>query len=493
MEPEQLHEFVHDLAEWTRRSGGTLWCGKAAQGSPFYWPPGVTNPGKDALALRAEAYERTLRQSGLHEVAQAEAVAAQQDSTLHAYKELAAYHATTLERAKLMYIGRDISYLAARTEMKEFRLDLDLFYLDPVKKKSLMTCGFMMWDTPIGEAEPRGQLTAQYDINSGELLEVDVVDDMMEGFRESETPVNALSWRILPGSEEVLLIFYTDGSKARQNYERYIAAQKKNLPPGMVLDKEAAALQLSDPQPLEREQVLPLNKTLDWFEVRQSADSDRERLRPTILSDPSYLREAERRQVASDFIEANEKILPMLSQMVKTFVATLAIRRMKLAQREEVPAPRAAVKRMRRSGASEERVTGGVQVVRIGQPLKHRTSSGGGGGKWKVKTIIGPVIRTRQYVPAHDVYREGLWEIEPYLAGPPDAPWSKNAKVFLLGDAPSDATAQKAEGLRTPEGGLREEKRGRPEGKSRPDDPVTFSMRNSIPGDSPMGSNPLSR
>lgn len=433
MDPGQLPEFVHDLAEWTRRSAAALWCGKAAQGAPFYWPPGVKNPGKDALDLREEIYNEALRRGSMPHAAQAEMILAQQRATIPAYRELAAYHATTLEQAKLFYIGRDISYLAARTEMKEFRLDLDLFYLDPVQKKSLMTCGFMMWDTPIGEAEPRGKLTAQYDIDSGELLEVDVVDDMMEGFRDSETPVNALSWRILPETEEVLLVFYTDGSKAREVYERYIAAQKAELPPGTTLDQSAIALHLSDPQPLEREQVLPLNKTLDWFENKDGVDAGRERLQATITSDPSYLRAAERNHVAADFIAANEKILPMLSQMVKTFVATLAIRRMKLAQREEIPTPRPSAKRMRRAGASDERITGGVQVVRLGQPLKHRTkSSGTGGGKWKVKTVIGPVIRTRQYVPAHDEYREGIWEIEPYVAGPPDAPWSANAKVFLL-------------------------------------------------------------
>jgi hypothetical protein len=428
MEPAQLHEFVHDLADWTRRSAGRLWSGKAALGSPFYWPPGVENPEKDALALRRETYDRALRRTGVPEVAHEHMVTVQQAATLRSYEELAAFHAFTLEQAKLLYIGRDISYLAARTEMKEFRLDLDLFYLDPVQKKSLMTCGFMMWDTPIGEAEPRGKLTAQYDRDSGELVDVEVIDDVMEGFRDSETPVNALSWRILPGAKEVLVVFYTDGSKARQNYERHIEAQKADLPPGAIIDKSAVALQLSDPQPLEREQVLPLGTTLGWFE------SDKpERLQSTVRSDPSYLREAERGQVADRFIEANEKILPMLSQMVKTFVATLAIRRMKLARREEIPAPRPAVKRMRRAGVPEERINDGVQVIRIGQPLKHRASaSSGGGGKWTVKTVIGPVIRTRQYVPATGETREGIWEIEPYVAGPADAPWSKNAKVFLL-------------------------------------------------------------
>ena len=430
MEPDQLPEFVHDLAEWTQRSAAALWSGKAALGSPFYWPPGVANPNKAALELRQEVYDQTLRRTGVHAMAHAKMVNEQQKATHRSYQELAAYHATTLRQAKLLYVGKDVSYLAARTEMKEFRLDLDLFYLDPVKKEGLMTCGFIMWDTPIGEAEPRGKLTAQYDARTGELIEVDIVDDMMEGFRDAEGPINAVTWRILPGAKEVLVVFYTDGTKARKGYEQALAAQAADLPPGMVMDRSAVQLQMSDMQPLEREQVLPLNKTLAWFEQTDEP----ERLMATILSDPSFLREAERHHVAENFVAANEKVLPMLSQMVKTFVATLAIRRMKLAQRDVIVAPRSSVKRMRRGGAEPERQEGRTELLRIGKPLTRRASAGssGGGGKWKVKTVIGPVIRTRQYVPAYDEYREGVWMIEPYVAGPEDAPWSRSAKVFLL-------------------------------------------------------------
>lgn len=427
-----LPEFVHDLAQWTRRSGPALWSGKAATGSPFYWPKGVTNPGPDVQRLRQEAYDQALKWTKSHHMAQAQAVEAQQKATVRAFRELADFHATTLEQASLHYVGKDISYLAAKTEMKEFRLDRELFEKEP-GKPGLMSCGFMMWDTPIGEAEPRGQLTAMYD-EDGNLLDVDVVDDMMEGFRDSETPVNALSWRILPESDEVLVTFYTDGQSARRNYERYAEQQKADLPPGMSIDKDAMALQMSDPQPLEREQVLPLGRTLAWFEKKDVDEGGR--LVATIQSDPEYLRAAERNFVGEDFIAANEKVLPMLSQMVKTFVATLSIRRLKLAQREEVPPPKPSVKRMRRDGASEDRQTSPVQVIRIGKPLQHREGKGGGGGggKWKVKTVIGPVIRTKQYVPAYGELRECVPPkvIEPYVAGPADAPWSEKARVYLI-------------------------------------------------------------
>lgn len=471
MEPEQLPEFVHEMAGWARRSGPLIWAAKAAQGSPFYWPPGVTDPSKDALALREEVYGKTLRRTQYHHLAHTVAVEAQRDSTLTSYRQLADHHATTLERAHLFYIGKDIAYLAGRTEMRDFRLDRDLLYLDPIKKTSLMTCGFMMWQTPIGEAEPRGKLTAQYHVRTGELLEVEVTDDVMEGFRDSETPVNALSWRILPDGKNVLLVFYSDGNKVKEAVRRHIEEQKASLPPGASLDEAMAQHAISDPQPLEREQVIPLDTTLAWFE-----DKDAEhRLKATILSDPSFLREAERRHVAKDFIEANEKILPMLSQMVKTFVATLAVRRMKLATREEVAPSRASVKRMRRDGASEERQQGRVQVVRIGGQLKRKTKDGGsGGGKWRVKTIIGPVIRTRQYVPAYDEYRDGVRMIEPYVAGPEDAPWSKNVKVFLLeGDAlDRSAAPEPVKTDTTRKKGTKSERR--------PDDTVTFSVRNPV-------------
>jgi hypothetical protein len=73
--------------------------------------------------------------------------------------------------------------------------------------------------------------------------------------------------------------------------------------------------------------------------------------------------------------------------------------------------------------------------VRLGQPLKHRKPSGTSkAGKWKVRTIVGPYIRTRQYIPAWDTYDETPRLIEPYVAGPDGAPFSDAAanKVFLL-------------------------------------------------------------
>ncbi|MBD3004523.1 hypothetical protein [Streptomyces sp. 5-10] len=422
MEPSMLPEFVHDLATWTRQSAATLWCAKAAQGSPFWWPPGVANPGKAALELREEVYGRMLGQVGEHHLAHGMALEAQQKATIRSYRELADWHADTLEASYRMphKIGKDITYLAARTQMGMYRLELD---------KLPASRGFILWDTPIGEAEPRGQLTAHYEPGTGRLLDVELVDDMMKGFRESDTPVVAASWRVLPGAKEVGVVFYSDGTKARANYEAFAESQRRELPPGMSLDKDAMKLQLSDPLPLEREQVLPLDRTLGWFDD----DSVEERLRPTISSDPSFLREAERRHVGDQFVQANEKVLPMLTQMVKTFVSTLVIRHMKLTAREEVPAPKHSVKRMRRAGADVESQRPAVEVVRIGKPLRHRSNKAkGSGSSWKVKTVVGPVIRTRQYIPARNEYRDGIWEIEPYVAGDPDAPWSERAKVFLL-------------------------------------------------------------
>jgi hypothetical protein len=426
MDPQLLPEFVHDLAVWTRSTAPELWAAKSAQGCPFYWPPELRhNPGQ-LLGLRNAVYDDTLRRTGNHHIAHAATMGAHQDASLESFAQLADYYASTLERAHLLCVGKDISYLAAKTEMKDFRLELDLFRPSPGEGPK--SCGFVTWDTPIGAAEARGAIRAYYEHGVEAPDSVEFIEDMMSEFKDAETPVNAASWRILPGGKEVLVTFYSDGVKAAEVYRAWMEGTRKNLPPGQMIDEHGAKLQLSDPQPLEREQVLPLGETLAWFHEKEKPN----RLTPTIVADPTYLRAAERAHVADKYNEANEAILPMLSQMVKTFVATLAIRRMKLASREEVAAPRASVKRMRRSGASSDRQESRVEVVRIGKAMQRRGKGGSGGGKWKVKTVVGPVIRTRQYVPAHDEYRDGFWEIEPYVAGPLDAPWSDKARVFLL-------------------------------------------------------------
>jgi hypothetical protein len=420
MEPRLLPEFVHDLETWTRESAPTLWSGKSAQGSPFYWPAGISDPSTEAIRNSDRARELMSKKTKDLELIEEASRKAHAATVMSSFTDLANFHADTLETASLHYVGKDIAFLAARAEMKEFRLDAEIL---PT------ATGFIMWDTPIGEAEPRGQLTAYFNTGTGVITDVEVIDDMMEGFRDSETPVNAASWRILEGGEEILVTFYSDGVKAAENYREWASRQKAGH--GMTLDRSVFLLQQSDPQPIEREQVLPIGKALSWFDD----ESQENRLRPTIISDPDRSHVAKRFGVAHQYEEANRKVLPMLTQMVKTFVSTLIIRKIKLASVTEESAPKPSVKRMRRGGASVERQESKVQIVRVGAPIQHRNSSGGkGGGKWKVKTLIGPVIRNTQYVPAYDEYRKCIPPkvIGPYIAGPADAPWSDKVKVFLL-------------------------------------------------------------
>jgi hypothetical protein len=67
--------------------------------------------------------------------------------------------------------------------------------------------------------------------------------------------------------------------------------------------------------------------------------------------------------------------------------------------------------------------------------LKHRKpTERSGARRWTRRAIVGPYIRTRQYIPAHDTFDYTPRLIEPYVAGPEGAPFSDAAanKVFLL-------------------------------------------------------------
>ncbi len=410
MRPEELLEFTNGLVAWTRSTAPVVWSEKADAGSLFHWPPGV--PRNDFSAL-------------------------------------AAYHAETLDFGRLMFVGRDITYLAAKTEMPKFRLELDSF---PQGKRS----GFIMWEVPIGQSEPRGRLSATHDAD-GNPVDVHWAEGVLESFEGADVPVHAASWRLSDDATEVLVCFYSDGEKARQGIQKELRRVQDSLGVNMsskdqvlrsaLQDKqelltrlamskmaaEAAELQGSDPLPLEREQVLPLGQTLAWI---GEGEDDHASLKATInITDKEELVSlAQKKGVGEQFLAAHDAYNPVLNQMIKTFVATLLLEKMKLASRVELPAPRPAKKRMRRAGADDRQVERTVTVVRIGQPLQHRAKkeSTGKGGQWGVKTIVGPVVRTVQYVPATKEYREGIWTIEPYIAGPRDAPWSPRTKVYLL-------------------------------------------------------------
>jgi hypothetical protein len=108
----------------------------------------------------------------------------------------------------------------------------------------------------------------------------------------------------------------------------------------------------------------------------------------------------------------------------------------KIANREEIPAPPYAVKQIARDtgrSRAEVREDNKTVFVRLGQPLRHRKpKEGAKSWTWSHRVVVGPFIRTRQYIPAHDRYDESPRLIEPYVAGPPDKPIRNTDKVFLL-------------------------------------------------------------
>ncbi|MFF4529214.1 hypothetical protein ACFY1P_08065 [Streptomyces sp. NPDC001407] len=413
MEPAQLHEFVHKLAKWTKKTAPEFWSSKAAAGDQFYWPANMKAPVITNSMFNGLVHAALPIQGGDWNRAQ---IVARDTIARYVQPEmdkLAAYHAETLEDAYLLYVGKDTSYLAAKTEMENFRLE---------RKHLPATRGFVRWEIPIATATGH----ESHGMNPKE------VEEILQHFGQSEIPINAASWRVSDDGTEVLVCLYSDGGAAK-------AKMINSLNSAGVL-KEAAEtdaykLQYSDPAPLEREQVLPLGKTLAWFD----SDSE-EKLEATIKPvPPDDPRHREAVELHAKQVRAHEEYLPILTQAIKTFAATFLIREMKMISREEVPPPRSVKKRMKRMKGGDASKSPGsrmVEVIRIGKPLQHRNKSeeSGKGGKWKVKTVVGPVVRYRQYVPAYDEYREYPEGkiIEPYVAGPADAPWSEKAKVYLM-------------------------------------------------------------
>lgn len=377
LKPSHMPALVYDMAKWTRSVGRKLWPVMAFGGSIFHYPEG-----------------------------------------LFTFDELANYHATTLENSHMLFVGKDISYLAAKTEMDKFRLERDLL---PSK------FGAILWEIPIGTAESVGRVLGEWNPNTGEMNYVEVIDSVLEEYRKSETPVNMVTWRLI--EDEVLLCFYSDGEKAKIGLRNYRNAMEEE---GVNMPSEYFSMRDSDPQPMEREQVLPIGVTLEW--MKGYLDGGEGVLQPTISISPRKLEASKAKGLDKEMVAAHDKYVPVLNQMVKTFVATLHLRKMKIADESGVSATPKVKKRMSKRGAPEALTERRVSVVRVGR-LKRGNRSPKGGGKgspWGVKTVVGPVWRSRQYIPATGEYDESGRMIEPYVAGPDDAPWSESARVYLL-------------------------------------------------------------
>lgn len=373
LSPEKLPELRHEYVKWIRGRAADQWIQQHMSGSAFVAPPHM--------------------RQGFANVN---------------FDELAAYYAQTWERARLYSVSSEMTTLAYRTQMSTYRLTLDNL---PSPQ------GVVFWQNPIGSAEDSSRYQIPIDLETGEI-KTEEVRTVLDKFRESPSPVIAASWRYDENTHQVWVVFYTD-------HLEYLSKILEDFP----LEERARGRNMMAPIAFEREQSLPLDRTLQWF------DSDAPEGERIPLTARSYAATAgPTEEIRAAGRERDEEIRAPMTQMVKTLISTWLLMDWKIAHREEVPAPRAARKRMIRESSDRNLVeaTAKVQVIKLGAPLKRRSSGGSGGGKWKVRAIVGPYIRNTQYVPAHDRYDHSPRLIEPYIAGPEGAPLSNADKVFLL-------------------------------------------------------------
>lgn len=370
--PEEIPEFRHNYVRWLRANAAPIWRAQHDSGTRFIFPPELLNSPS---------------------------------TWINPFPTLVEYYAETAERAKLYTLSKEMTLLAYRTQMDKFLLTVDVL-------PSLV--GLMVWQAPVGEAESFTAYSVPINKETGEV-DTEGITAQLHHFGEAPSPIIAALWRYDPENEQVWVAFLSDhlkfmidliGEDGVRDHPEFVA-----------------------PVGFEREQALPVNKTLAWFD----ADPAEDRIPITAFADPKDFPTEDLKQKAN---ERTEAIRPQLTQMVKTLIASWMLMKWKIAQREDLPAPRAARKRMaRESGTDIKSVeeAARVRVIRLGAPLQHRAPrEGTKGGKWKVRAIVGPYIRERQYIPAWDTYDETPRLIEPYIAGPEGAPISNADKVFLL-------------------------------------------------------------
>jgi hypothetical protein len=393
--PATMAEIRHEMIRWLRTYGPQIWPHQHLAGSKFVAPPGLPK-----IRARAAGFDINNRLKS--------AVYKPDEQTVDQFRALSDYYARTLEEAKTYFIGEELSNLAIRTEMQQFRLTVDMLP---------SPAGFLVWAMPIGDAEKFTPRDVWVNAN-GSVTEAteNPVEHPWSPFLDAEVPVIGVSWRYEPEYDTVWIVFYTNNDAVRKAM-------------GLSPQEAGRAREFAGPIAFEREQALPLDQTLNWFDADPA---DGPRLELTAAADiaalPAHLRaKGEQR---------NAEARPSMTSMCRILVATFMLMKWKIANREEIPAPPYAVKQIARETGRERaevRAENKTVFVRLGQPLRHRKPvEGKAAGKWKVRAIIGPYIRTRQYIPAWDTYDDTPRLIEPYIAGPEGAPISNADKVFLL-------------------------------------------------------------
>lgn len=394
--PRLVPEMQHEQVKWLRREGGKFWIYSGLDGTQFYVPQEVRE------------HSRALAQSTLRQRRQQLEVVTPDMVKEHQYQSelfsLAEWSAATWDNATLFSVTPSMTMKASRTGMTEFYLPSSMLPSDS---------GVIFFQRPIGVAEHFNP-TTEYEIDpeTGVLSPVTYFSLYNVMMDESQIPVVAASWRKLTDGR-VYLAFWTDSETAVHAIRDLTAVERRER------------LAKLPPLQLEREQVVPLDQKVPWF----TSDADN-RLVPTARG---------RAKDSRTLILAKERSfqgLPMLEQMVRTFTATLLYMRNVQDHREIVHAPKSTAKRMRQEGAPEHISSGGVTIVKMGEPLRYKAPRRKEDAEWHwtERRVVEPYFRYRQYIPATGETREGIFEVSGYIAGPPDAPIRNIDKVFLLGD-----------------------------------------------------------
>jgi hypothetical protein len=393
--PQTMSEIRHEMINWFKVYAPQIWPQQHLAGSKFVAPPCLP-------PIRA-------RVGGLEISARLNSAMYKGDQrTIEQFRILSDYYARTLEEAKTYYIGEELSNLALRTEMQHYRLTADMLP---------SPSGFLVWAMPIGDAEKFSPRDVWVNANGTITEEVEEpVDRPWAPFLNADSPVIGVSWRYEKDYDTVWVVFYTNNDAVR-------------LAMGLSPQEMSRAREYAGAIAFEREQALPLDQTLNWFDA-DPADGPR----LTLTADTDITSLPDERKALGE--QRNAEARGSLTNMCRVLVATFMLMKWKIANREEIPAPPYAVKQIARDTGrprAEVRAENKTVFVRLGQPLRHRKpKEGAKSGKWTVRAIVGPYIRTRQYIPAHDRYDDTPRLIEPYIAGPEGAPISNADKVFLL-------------------------------------------------------------
>lgn len=393
--PKDVPLLAQKLAKWYRIYGPRIMLDKGMRGSRYAAPPSLP-----PLVHNALGYMNMPEIDNL-------AFRIPDTETISGYVRLAAYYAETLERANCFNLSPEMTSLALRTTMPKYKLTLDML---PLQKP----WGFIVWGLPVGAAERHASITSFVNFRTGE---VDASPEIPEfsPYADVDLPVVAATWRYEPEANSVWVAWYT----------QHVNMYRKNHSP----EELRKIMPVVGPLSLEREQELPLDRVLNWCD---GGPDDGPKLTLTVR-----VPREEYPEHTHPVLDRQEEIgAAHMSDLVRVLIASWMLVKWKIAHREVIPPPPSVVREISKAtGKPKAQVAreAGTTVVRLGAPIHQRSAKPGEREyQWDHRTIVGPVVRHRQYIPAWDTYDEEPRLIEPFFMGPPDAPIRNIDKVFLL-------------------------------------------------------------